>query len=254
MATYPAGIISFPTHVDLTEIVYAAVANNIQAEVTAIETTLGVNPQGGYATVLARLVNLETNFSPAAHTHTHSTLNALSANDHPQYSLLSTYTTKGDILAATGAATAIRLGVGTNGQVLTADSAQASGVKWAVPSITVTKTVRIPHTYSVSGPILVPSAGTNYLPPFFVPVPAGQTATLAAIRYVVRGGTSVTVVIQKNGTTAHANYSAVSVTTTAAIITQAVTLADNDALQPVVTAINGTPDGMTITFYIDYTV
>lgn len=44
----------------------------------------------------------------------------------------STLTTKGDLLVY-GSALA-RLGVGTNGQVLTADSAQALGVKWATPS------------------------------------------------------------------------------------------------------------------------
>jgi hypothetical protein len=42
-----------------------------------------------------------------------------------------TFTTKGDIVAATASATLARIGVGTNGQVLTADSAQDAGVKWA---------------------------------------------------------------------------------------------------------------------------
>lgn len=39
--------------------------------------------------------------------------------------------TKGDIAAATAADTATKLAVGTNGQVLTADSAEATGLKWA---------------------------------------------------------------------------------------------------------------------------
>jgi hypothetical protein len=38
---------------------------------------------------------------------------------------------KGDLIAATAADTVARLGVGTNGQVLTADSAEATGLKWA---------------------------------------------------------------------------------------------------------------------------
>jgi hypothetical protein len=43
-------------------------------------------------------------------------------------------TTKGDIIVATGNATLVRQGVGANGTVLTADSAEADGVKWATPA------------------------------------------------------------------------------------------------------------------------
>lgn len=46
----------------------------------------------------------------------------------------STLTTKGDLYAATGAATVARQGVGSDGQVLTADAAQATGMKWATPA------------------------------------------------------------------------------------------------------------------------
>lgn len=43
----------------------------------------------------------------------------------------STFTTKGDIVAASGANTPVRVGVGANGTVLMADSGQTAGVRWA---------------------------------------------------------------------------------------------------------------------------
>jgi len=45
-----------------------------------------------------------------------------------------TFTTKGDILVTTAASTPARLAVGDNNFVLTADSGEASGVKWATPA------------------------------------------------------------------------------------------------------------------------
>ncbi|AHZ86365.1 peptidase S74 [Bdellovibrio bacteriovorus] len=47
---------------------------------------------------------------------------------------LSPLTTKGDVLANDGT-NDVRLPAGTNGQVLTADSAQASGLRWATPTV-----------------------------------------------------------------------------------------------------------------------
>lgn len=46
----------------------------------------------------------------------------------------STATTKGDIFVATGSATVVRQGIGSDGDVLTADSSQTNGLKWAAPS------------------------------------------------------------------------------------------------------------------------
>lgn len=46
----------------------------------------------------------------------------------------STLTTKGDIYVATGASTPSRLAVGSNNQILTADSSTATGLKWAASS------------------------------------------------------------------------------------------------------------------------
>jgi hypothetical protein len=52
-----------------------------------------------------------------------------------------TLTTKGDVYAATAASTPARLAVGANDTVLTADSAEATGLKWATPSSGLTKIV-----------------------------------------------------------------------------------------------------------------
>jgi hypothetical protein len=46
----------------------------------------------------------------------------------------STATTKGDLLAASAASTISRLGIGTDGQVLTADSTQTTGISWKTAS------------------------------------------------------------------------------------------------------------------------
>jgi hypothetical protein len=49
-------------------------------------------------------------------------------------------TSKGALITATAAGTASALTVGTNGQVLTADSAEVRGLKWATPSTYPTQT------------------------------------------------------------------------------------------------------------------
>jgi hypothetical protein len=51
--------------------------------------------------------------------------------DASDFPLKADLTTKGDIYVATGAGALTRVGVGTNDQVLTADSSESAGVKWA---------------------------------------------------------------------------------------------------------------------------
>ena len=64
--------------------------------------------------------------------------------------------TKGNILAASAATTLNALAVGTNGQVLTADSAETTGLKWATPTVGTVTTVT-----SSTGALTVATATTT---------------------------------------------------------------------------------------------
>lgn len=102
-ASYPGSIKTFTTKTNSTDLVDASHVNDLQDEVNAIETELGVDPAGAFATVLLALAQ----------------------------TLAEKVTTKGDIGVATAANAVSRLGVGSNDQLLTADSAEATGIKWA---------------------------------------------------------------------------------------------------------------------------
>ncbi|WP_041577967.1 tail fiber domain-containing protein [Bdellovibrio bacteriovorus] len=103
---------------------------------------------------------------------------------------LSPLTTKGDVLGNDGT-NDVRLPAGTNGQVLTADSSQTSGLKWATPTVgtvtNVTGTAPIQVATGTTTPVISLST---------VPVASGGTGatSLTADRLLVSNGTGSAVI------------------------------------------------------------
>ena len=115
-------------------------------------------------------------------------------------------------------------------------------------------TIRVSHTYAVSGTLGVPSSGTNYLPPFFIPV-TGK-ASLVAIVAKVRSGSCV-VDIYLNGSTSVTSTSgltSLSITTTGTTWSASpqIGITNSNNLAPVITSVSSA-DGLTLSFYFDIT-
>lgn len=122
----------------------------------------------------------------------------------------------------------------------------------AYPAIT----LRVPHSFHVEGQISVPVGQTDFIVPFYVSLPLGQTAVLSGCKYKLNDGGSVTLDVQINGSLAHVAYDNLNVTTTTGSTFQNVTLSDGNIIGIVVSAVNNTPNNarnMTFTVFIDYT-
>jgi hypothetical protein len=92
----------------------------------------------------------------------------------------STLTTKGDLYVATGSGTVVRVGIGSNDQVLTADSAETAGVKWATGGGG--SSIAIAHGYVTSGDV-TPQTTASWAvmtssPTFSIAAVAGDVVTV----------------------------------------------------------------------------
>jgi dipeptidyl aminopeptidase/acylaminoacyl peptidase len=112
---------------------------------------------------------------------------------------------KGDLIAASAADTPARLAVGTNGQILTADSTEATGMKWAtfsgggkvlqVVSTTKTDTFTSTSTSAVDvtglSVTITPSAATSKILVFVTVNGNGFSGSNGSYFILVRGATDI---------------------------------------------------------------
>ena len=87
----------------------------------AVDTTFADLKGGTTGQVLAKATNADMDFTWVAQDDSNAIQNAI-------------VDAKGDLIAASAADTPARLAVGTNGQVLTADSTASTGLAWATPT------------------------------------------------------------------------------------------------------------------------
>ncbi len=117
------------------------------------------------------------------------------------FNALSPLTTKGDIITR-DTTNNIRLGVGTNGQVLTADSAQSAGVNWATPAVTVkalsaNQTISSATMAKVTGLDQTVGAGTWHFK--YIVIYRSDTLTVGVKLGVNHSGTVTTFVTEATG-------------------------------------------------------
>lgn len=130
----------------------------------------------------------------------------------------------------------------------------AASIEEVTPALLTSKTIRLPHTFTLPGPVVVASGDADYIPGFFVSVPATQTVSLVAARYRVNAGTSVTFDVEIDGVDATGFANLVATTTDTTTDPANVALADNDYVTIVVDSISGTPQNLTVTLWLEYTL
>lgn len=222
---YPADIDSFTT-VDNdtpTADVHADLENDQSTAIVAVETELGANPSGSYATVADRL--------------------AAAGGDVPEYI--------GDWSAAVAYKDGDIVMYGGVPYMAVDPSTNVPPVPWAVAGggiqgpPGVVSPFRYGHTWALVGDIIAAT-----LPVMFVPKNGTQNVTLVGTRAKIGGGTSITAQVQRNGSNLG---SPITVTPTAATTAFSQALADQDEIRVVLSAPVGSPTDLSFTLLLEHT-
>ena len=233
------------------------------ATLTNARTIAGVsfNGSANISIPYANLTSIPSTFAPSSHalnSHSSCTLAQLTAlvSDATLVSSTGTNATgswgisiTGSSASCTGnAATASSAATLTTARTIAGTSFNGSAnINISYPNLTNKPSFYTSNTYAISGEIKVPSGSVDYIVPFYVPVKSGTTVKLIAVRHSIQSGTSATVKLTKNGTDI-TGFTSMSVTTTDTSTDPTdVTLADNDEIALVVTAVSGTPKHLTVT-------
>jgi hypothetical protein len=110
---------------------------------------------------------------------------------------LSAFTTKGDLIVATGPGVVARLGAGSTGQVLTADSTQTAGMKWAAPFTSPLPVANGGTGSTTRNFVDLTTAGESLVGKNFTSSPTGPTATTTS-QLANLGNVNGAIVVVKN--------------------------------------------------------
>ena len=137
------------------------------------------------------------------------------------------FAAKGDLLSASANDTLSVLSVGTNGQVLTANSATASGLQWATPDVTLTNSATLTNK-TLTAPIINISINPQTVAYELVLADNGKMVEVSS-------ASAVTLSIPTNANQAFATGAQITILQTS---TGQVTIA---ATTPGTTTVNGSP-------------
>jgi hypothetical protein len=169
-----------------TDLDYTWITNDI-GDITAVTAGTGLSGGGTSGAVTLSIDTATTVDLTTAQTLTNKTLTSPVLTTPT----ISTIDAKGDLLAGTADNTIGRRSVGANGTVLTADSAEATGMKWATPAtpasgLTLIKTQTIGSAVSS---VTVSDAFSSTYDAYYVTI-TGGAASAAIELYLTFGSTA----------------------------------------------------------------